>query len=108
VELRVINSGYLGTYGLSSAKSLPHVERLRLSVEGDNFKIVAPGEAVIDIGHLDGWGTGLHHGISIFFPWTRGNVHEKNVTLVVQGTGPLRLKVGSCRVGWQTKVVAID
>ena len=105
VELRVINSGYLGTYGLSSARNLPHAEPLRLTLEGDNFKIVAPAETVIDIGHLDGWGTGLHHGMSIFLPWTRGNVSQKTVTLVVQGIGALRLKVGSCRVGWQTALL---
>ncbi len=108
VELRVINRGYLGTYGLPSARNLPHAEPLRLSIERDNFKIVAPAETIIDIGHLDGWGTGLHHGMSIFMPWTRGNVSEKTLTLVVQGEGALHLKVGSCRVGWQTLVVPMS
>lgn len=107
LELRVFNSGYMGTYGLSSAKSLPHAEPLRLTFESDKVQIVAPSESVVNIGHLDGWGTGLHHGISIFMPWTRGNVSEKTVTLVVQGTGPLQLKLGSCRVGWQTQTIAI-
>lgn len=107
LELRVLNSGYLGTCGLSSARNLPHAEPLRLSVEGGNFRIVAPAETVIDIGHLDGWGTGLHHGMSIFMPWTRGNVSEKTVSLVVQGAGALKLKLGSCRIGWQSLLVAI-
>ena len=108
LELRVVNSGYMGTYGLSSARSLAHAEPLRLTVECDKVKVVAPGETVIAIGHLDGWGTGLHHGTSIFMPWTRGNVNQKSVTLVVQGAGRLHLKVGSCRVGWQSMVVTID
>ena len=107
LELRLVNSGYLGSYGLSSAKSLPHSEPMRLTIEGDNYKAVAPAEAVIDLGHLDGWGTGLHR-TSIFIPWTRGSVGEKKVALVVHGTGPLHLKVGSCRVGWYSLVVSID
>ena len=107
ITLRVTNSGYLGTHGLSSAKALPHVEPLRLTVKGDNVQLVAPGETVMEIGHLDGWGTGLHHGISIFTPWTRGNVSEKTLTLAVQGSGKLELTVGSCRVGWTTTVITV-
>jgi len=107
LELRVFNSGYMGTYGLSSAKTLSHSEPLRLTFESDKVQIVAPSESVVNIGHLDGWGTGLHHGISIFMPWTRGNVSEKTVTLVVRGNGALQIKVGSCRVGWQTQTIAI-
>ena len=62
----------------------------------------------MEMGHLDGWGTGLHHGISIFMPWTRGNVSEKTVALVLEGSGPLTLKVGSCRVGWQTQTLIVN
>ena len=58
--------------------------------------------ADIEIGHLSGWGQGLYNGVSIFFPWTRGNVHEKFVTLVVRGKGKLRVKIGSVRVGYRT------
>jgi hypothetical protein len=60
---------------------------------------------VVEIGHLEGWGGGLYGGPSVFSPWTRGNGHERFVTLVVQGSGRLELEVGSCRVGWQTLVV---
>ena len=54
------------------------------------------------IGHLEGWGNGRHNGPEIFMPWTRGNGHERFVTLVVEGRGTLTVKVGSSRVGWQT------
>ncbi|HXF80669.1 MAG TPA: M14 family metallopeptidase [Usitatibacter sp.] len=101
IELRVANRGYLGSYGLSSARKLPFSEPLRATVEGD-AKLAAPGERVIEIGQLDGWGQGLYGGASVFFPWTRGNVHEKFVTLVAQGKGKLRVKVGSVRVGYRT------
>jgi hypothetical protein len=101
IELRVANRGYLSTYGLSSAKKLPFSEPLRLQVECDGPELEAPAESVIEVGHLSGWGQGLYNGVSIFFPWTRGNVHEKFVTLVVRGKGTLRVKVGSIRVGYR-------
>jgi hypothetical protein len=106
VEVRVVNHGYLGSYGIPSARALPVAEPLRLTVEGP--RRVAPSEVVVELGHLEGWGRGLHHGVSVFMPWTRGNVNEKFVTLVVEGTGLLRVKVGSSRVGYLTTEVVID
>lgn len=107
VQVRVSNKGYMGTYGLSSAKSLTHSEPLRLTATGDGLSLAAPAQQVVQLDQLDGWGTGLHHGISIFMPWTRGNVGEKTVALVVQGTGTLQVRAGSCRVGWQEVAVAV-
>ena len=102
IEVRVANRGYLGTYGLSSAKKLKHAEPLRLSAEGQGIKVTVPAGAAAQIGHLDGWGRGLYNGINIFAPWTRGNVHEQFVTLVAEGKGRLKVRVGSCRVGFRT------
>ncbi len=108
LELRIVNRGYLGTYGPSSAKKLPHVEPLRLTAECEGgMQLGAPTAMPIEIGHLDGWGQGLYSGMSIFAPWTRGNVHEKFVTLVAEGKGKLTVKVGSCRTGHRTLVVEI-
>jgi hypothetical protein len=107
IDLRIANRGYLGTFGLPSAKKLPHSEPLRLTASGDGARVVAPAESVVEIGHLDGWGAGLYGGPTIFTPWTRGNRHERFVTLVAEGRGTLRLKVGSCRVGYQTVDVAV-
>ncbi|MGZ5031889.1 MAG: M14 family metallopeptidase [Usitatibacter sp.] len=107
IEIRVGNRGYLATHGLSSAKKLAHSEPLRLTAETSGVKLVAPAEAVVEIGHLDGWGSGLYSGISIFAPWTRGNVHEKFVTLVAEGRGKINVKVGSCRVGYRTLEIAV-
>jgi hypothetical protein len=107
IELRVANRGYLGTYGLASAKKLPHAEPLRICAEGEGVSLVAPAESVVEIGHLEGWGSGLYAGSNIFFPWTRGNPHERFVTLVAKGRGTLALKVGSCRVGYRTVEVDV-
>lgn len=99
VELRVANTGYLPSHGLPSAKGLPLAEPLRLTVKTEGPTLVAPSEQVVELGHLDGWGSGLYGGPSIFSPWTRGNGHERFVTLVVEGRGTLHLEVASCRVG---------
>jgi len=107
IDLRIANRGYLSTFGLSSAKKLPHSEPLRLTASGAGVKMVAPAESTVEIGHLDGWGSGLYGGPSVFMPWTRGSGHERFVTLVAEGKGTLRVKVGSCRVGYQVLDVAI-
>lgn len=98
-ELRIVNQGYLATHGLPSAKALPHSEPLRLKASGDGVTLLAPAEAVVEIGHLDGWGSGLFGGPSTFAPWTRGNGHERFVTLLTQGKGTVQVEVSSCRVG---------
>ena len=108
IQLRVANRGYLGSYGLSSARKLPHAEPLRLSVTSNQVKLLAPSERVSEIGQLDGWSTGLYAGANIFRPYTRGNGHEKFLSLVVQGRGRLSVTVGSCRVGQQTIEIDVD
>ena len=107
IDIRVANRGYLATCGLPSAKALPHSEPLRLTARGEGVTLLAPAEAVIEIGHLDGWGGGLYGGPSVFAPWTRGNAHERVVSLVATGTGTIHIEVGSCRVGLQTLAVKV-
>lgn len=100
VDLRIANTGYLASYGVPSAKTLPHCEPLRLKAGGDGVTVLAPAETVLEIGHLEGWGAGLYGGASVFTPWSRGNRHERVVTLIVSGRGRLQVDVGSCRSGW--------
>jgi hypothetical protein len=106
IELRIANKGYLATYGLGSAKDLPLSEPLRLTTQGQGVEVTAPVESVLEIGHLQGWGSGLYAGANVFFPWTRGNPNERFVTLVVRGAGKLSVRVGSARVGY--RALAID
>ncbi len=100
VELRVANHGYLGSCGPASATDLPHAEPLRLTARAEGgATLLAPAGAVVELGHLQGWGRGLH-GTSIFSPWSRGNGHERFVTLLVAGSGTVQVEAGSCRVGY--------
>ena len=108
IHIRVANHGYMGTCGIPSAKGLPHVEPLRLRATGEGVTLLAPSAGVAEIGHLDGWGGGLYGGPSVFSPWTRGNGHERFVTLVVQGRGRVQVEVSSCRVGVQRLVVDVS
>jgi hypothetical protein len=107
ITIRVANHGYLGSCGVPSSQSLPHVEPLRLTTQAHGVTVLAPGAAVVEIGHLEGWGGGLYGGPSVFSPWTRGNGHERFVTLVVAGSGTLAVTVGSARVGFQHLTVAV-
>ena len=107
-ELRIVNRGYLATHGLPSAKALPHAEPLRLTLRCEGASLLAPSESVVQIGHLDGWGTGLHGGPNTFSPWTRGNGHERFVTLMTQGKGQVYVEVGSCRVGQVALTLQVD
>ncbi len=106
-EIRIANHGYLGSCGLPSAKALPHAEPLRLKARAEGAALLAPAEAVVELGHLDGWGGGLYGGPSVFSPWTRGNGHERFVTLVTTGNGQVHVEVASCRVGRHTLVVEV-
>ena len=107
IELRVVNRGYLASHGVPSSKTLPHAEPLRVTLGTEGLSLVAPGTSTVEIGHLDGWGAGLYGGPSVFAPWTRGNGHERFVSLVTEGSGKLRVKVGSCRVGYVTLELAV-
>ena len=107
IEVRIANTGYLSTYGLGSAKGLPHSEPLRLTASGVGLEVVAPQRQVVELGQIEGWGAGLYGGTSIFSAWTRGNSHEQFVTLVVRGTGELEVKVGNCRMGFQTLTLTL-
>jgi len=108
IDIRVANHGYLATYGVPSAKTLPHAEALRLTACGEGLTLLAPAEAVVEIGHLEGWGGGLYGGPSVFSPWTRGNGHERFVTIIAAGTGTVQVEVGSCRVGTQILTVNVN
>lgn len=108
VEVRVTNDGYLGTYGIPSAKKLDFNEPLYAKAKVDGCELVDAGSAYQLLGHLDGWGHGLHTGANLpAYPGTRGNSNSAWATYLVRGTGALELEIGSCRTGFISTRIAV-
>ncbi|MBL9017936.1 MAG: peptidase M14 [Myxococcales bacterium] len=109
VEVEVLNDGYLGTYGLPSAKKLDFNEPVYATAKtSDTCALVDPGSAHQTLGHLDGWGHGLHTGANLpAYPGTRGSTNAAWASYLVRGTGTLELRTGACRVGFVTTKIEI-
>ncbi|HEU0032350.1 MAG TPA: M14 family metallopeptidase [Kofleriaceae bacterium] len=109
VDVKVINDGYLGSYGIPSAKQLDFNEPIYATARAtDGCELVDAGASHQILGHLDGWGHGLHTGQNLpAYPGTRGNTHAAWATYLVRGTGALDIRVGSCRAGFVTAHVAL-
>ncbi len=102
VEVVVENVGYLATHGLASAKKLALSEPISVEVGGG----AARDEHKKVLGHLDGWGHGLYGG-SPSWPYqatTAANTRQR-ASFVVDGDGPVTVRVGSCRVGFVDTIV---
>jgi len=108
VDVQVINDGYLGSYGIPSAKKLDFNEPVYATARVDGCELVDPGTAHQLLGHLDGWGHGLHTGQNLpAYPGTRGNTHAAWASYLVRGAGTIELRIGSCRAGFVTARVAL-
>jgi hypothetical protein len=101
VEVRVINDGYLGSFGLPSARKLEFNEPVYATARADRCELVDPGAAHQLLGHLEGWGHGLHTGANLpAYPGTRGTTNAAWASYLVRGAGALHVRVGSCRAGF--------
>lgn len=106
VEVEVTNLGYLATYGIESARSLPWNEGLVVEFEGLE---VDTSDRRTNIGHLDGWGRGRWSGgTALYFQRSRGSGSRARVSVVVRGKGTLSVRVSSCRVGASEETVVLD
>jgi Zinc carboxypeptidase len=101
VVVKVENHGYLGSYGLPSAKKLTICEPVYARASAAGCELVNAGEAHQLLGHLDGWGRGLHSGQNLpSYPQTRGTTNAAHARYLVRGRGRLRVEIGSARVGF--------
>ncbi|MDB4952898.1 MAG: peptidase carboxypeptidase [Myxococcales bacterium] len=108
VEVRVENDGYLGSYGIPSAKKLDFNEPVYATCTVARGELVDPGSTHQVLGHLDGWGHGLHTGANLpAYPGTRGTTNAAWATYLVRGPGVLELRVGSCRAGFVTARIEV-
>jgi len=108
VDVQLINDGYLGSYGVPSAKKLDFNEPIYATARAEGCELVDPGSAHQVLGHLDGWGHGLHTGQNLpAYPGTRGSTNAAWARYLVRGTGALELRLGSCRAGFVNARVAV-
>jgi hypothetical protein len=111
VEVRIENHGYLSTAGLPSAKKLSFNEPLYATLGPggtDGCELVDRAAVHQVLGHLDGWGHGLHTGQNLpAYPGTRGTTNAAWATYLLRGTGTLNVRVGSARMGFVDVAIAI-
>ncbi len=108
VDARISNVGYLPTYVSHAGKSLDHNEGLWADVEAEGVEVLAPIGGRVELGHLEGWGHGLHSGgAAIHLVRGSGSSNAKKLSWTVRGSGTLRLRIGSRRVGWIRKTIEI-
>lgn len=108
IEVTVENRGCLPTHVLASAKNLPWNEALWAEVHTEGCELATPVETRREIGHLDGWGRGLYGaGTAIYFARSRGSTGSRRLQWVVRGSGTVKVRVGSCRVGWTERSIAL-
>lgn len=103
ITVSVENHGYLPTCVLASAAKLDFNEPLWARAEARGCALVDPGDAIREVGHLDGWGRGLGGGEEpLAYGESKGSSTDRRLTYLVRGKGTLSLRVGSCRTGWIT------
>ncbi len=107
VDVTVENTGYLGSYGIPSAKKLEWNEPVFADATTDGCELVDRNAGHVVLGHLDGWGRGLEGGSNLFHLPGRGNTSSARASWVVRGKGHLRVRAGSCRVGFVEHVVDV-
>ena len=108
IGVHVQNDGYLGTYGLPSARALDFNEPLYATARVTGCALVDPADAHQTLGHLDGWGHGLHTGQNLpAYPGTRGTTNAAWATYLVRGAGSLELRIGSARAGFTSVVIEV-
>jgi zinc carboxypeptidase len=101
VDLSVWNEGYLPTSILASARGLDFNEPIGVSCACMGPTLVDPGQQQVSLGHLEGWGRGLHSGLaSMHYLRSTGSGHRAHQSYLVSGRGDIHFRIGSCRVGW--------
>lgn len=105
VVVDVTNAGYLATFGIPSSRELPFNEPLYVDATAEGCELL--DEAHRQLGHLEGWGRGRGSMGELFHQRSSGSVSRTRTAFTVKGKGTLKLRVGSCRVGFVTRVVEL-
>ncbi len=105
VVVEVTNAGYLATFGIPSSQTLPFNEALHIDATPDGCELVDASHR--ELGHLEGWGRGRGSMGELFHQRSSGSVSRAQTAFTVRGKGVLKLRVGSCRVGYVTHAVEL-
>ena len=110
LRIRVANLGYLPTNVLASAIKLDHNEPIHIEIIplSNSSETMAPTGGRSEVGHLDGWGRGLFSGDgALYYQRSRGTSNAKTVSCVIRGSGSVRIRAGSCRVGFVEQTIEL-
>jgi hypothetical protein len=108
VTVHIENHGYLPSTILASAKKLDFNEPVYVDAEALGCELVDVAQRHAVVGHLEGWGRGLHRGQNTaHYQRSSGNGHRARIAYLVRGTGTLKLRAGSCRVGFVEATLTI-
>ena len=109
ISLEVENLGYLPSYILGSAQSVPFNKELVARIEVQGCKLVENESDKQPVGHLEGWGRGLFDDSSaLYFQRSKGSVSRKTVRFVVQGKGRVKIEISNPRMGAQYLEINLD
>lgn len=98
MEIEARNEGYLGTFGLASAKALAFDSQVYFACNTTEGASVRPEHARVCLGHLDGWGRG-RHGEMTRRPRSRGTSSSKRFSVIARGPGAVTIEVAGLRTG---------
>lgn len=109
LELQVENRGYLATHVVPSARAHTWNRPLEARVRTEGAAtVVGETDGTRELGHLEGWGRGRNTSFGTpGLPRGSGSVSARRLRWVVQGSGRVVVRVGSCRVGWQERSVEL-
>jgi len=107
VTVEVQNRGYLPSYGVDAAREREHSEPLFVEANAQGCVLSEAATSRQALGHLAGWGRGLYRHGPPSHHRSAGGCTSKTVTWIVVGQGSLKLRAGSCRVGWVETTIEI-
>lgn len=101
VHCEVVNTGYLPTHILESARRLDWNEPVSVSLETQGCRLEGGAPPRTRLSHLEGWGRGRHGGAAApYYQESRGNGNRSSWTWLVRGHGKASVRAGSPRCGW--------
>ncbi len=114
VDVTVENHGYLGSFGIASARACPWNEPLRAELVLDpsdqkrDLALEQPELSSRELGHLDGWGRGPHGELAAaFYQRSRGTSGRAHARWYTRGSGLARVRVTGVRTGTIERVVEL-